>query len=121
MNSNSIERIDSFEKIIEKTMDLITNKNKEASKFFIVYNVNETAFIVNLEEGKKPTLQQLQKEINGYIAIAPLRGIKSPSDLIFVVDEDGLCKNLPKNTLAAEIFGVSYVGNVILMARKLFN
>ncbi len=67
-------------------------------------------------QGEYFTLEELQKAVNGYIELAPV----VDEDYLTVVNEEGLLKGLPLNTLYLQLFGRRLVGNVLIVPRRIF-
>lgn len=63
----------------------------------------------------RPTLDEAQQAVGGYIEILPIRGTMAS----LVVNEDGRALGLPANVQATTIFGSSLgsvlVGNVVVL------
>lgn len=74
-----------------------------------IYKVSVDGTETELED-RPPTLTDLQKAVGGYIEIVYL-----PQGRIMVVDEEGLCKNKPKNNKASGIVGGNICGDVVIM------
>lgn len=55
---------------------------------------------------RRMTLEQKQKFVGGYIELVTIPGFNHP----FLVNEDGLLKNLPRNIIFPQ-----FVGNIILL------
>ena len=62
------------------------------------------------------SLKELQNLVDGYIEIAP----EIIPGFITIVNEEGLIKNLPFNVMGNLLFGVSYVGNVVIVPKEIF-
>lgn len=62
------------------------------------------------------TLKQLQVAVEGHIELAP----NIFDDYLTVVNEEGILKGLPFNTIAYKLLKVEYVGNVLICPLKLF-
>ena len=58
---------------------------------------------------KRPSLEEAQKAVGGYVEILTVR----EGQLLF--DEEGLLKKLPHNPEASEIAGQPIVGNALLL------
>lgn len=68
-------------------------------------------------DGKSFSLKQLQSMVGGYI-----ERIRLPGDHkhIFLVNEEGVLKNMPENEVASEMAGQYLVGPVVMIESKLF-
>lgn len=66
--------------------------------------------------GKYFSLKELQKAVDGYIEI----GSEILPDFLTVVNEEGLLIGLERNRLASILFDKEYVGNALLVPRKIF-
>lgn len=66
-------------------------------------------------DGKRYTLEELQKMVGGFFQIVSLE-----EKHIVLADEDGLSKRLPRNEFASYLYGKHLVGNVAVVNRKLF-
>lgn len=62
------------------------------------------------------TLDELQAAVDGYIELAP----SVNCDFLTVVNEEGLLKGLPTNTLFQHLNGQRLVGNVLIVPRRIF-
>ena len=62
---------------------------------------------------KKPTLESLQKAVDGYIEIVKPQGLDEPYSLI--CNEEGMIKNLSINPTASYLYGSTIYGNVVLL------
>lgn len=65
-------------------------------------------------KGKKPTLDELQKAVGGYIEVVYL-----PNSLVLVVNEDGLGMGLSMNVLASKMSQRPVVGPALLLSASL--
>ncbi len=72
-----------------------------------------TATFATLAE--KPTLEQAQKIVGGYVEMITSR-VDSTKQIL--ANEEGLIHNLPFNESASNIAGVPLVGNVIILTGK---
>lgn len=68
-------------------------------------------------EGDKIKLEVLQEMVEGYIEIYP----KQDYNFLFIVNEEGLIYNKRSNKLAYELFGISAVGNVVVLPKNLID
>jgi ribosome-binding protein aMBF1 (putative translation factor) len=66
--------------------------------------------------GKYFSLKELQKAVDEYIEIGP----EILPDFQTVVNEEGLLIGLERNRLASILFDKEYVGNALLVPRKIF-
>jgi hypothetical protein len=62
------------------------------------------------------TLDELQKAVEGYIEIAPVR----IDDCLVVVNEEGVLRRLPPNLTGYNIFGWKFMGNILIVPEKIF-
>lgn len=62
--------------------------------------------------GKKFSLEELQKAVNGYIEVVTIPMLPNG---ILIVNEEGLLKDMAYNPLASMIAGQQIVGDVLLM------
>ena len=59
------------------------------------------------QDTDKPTLEEMQKRVGGYIQFCPLpRGCKG---MLMVVNEDGLGLKLPYNAKASELYRLTWL------------
>jgi len=65
----------------------------------------------------KPSLEELQSLVGGYIEVIIPR-LKPDEETNYVVNEEGSLKNLPPNKKAEELTGVPIVGNMVVLAKK---
>jgi len=77
----------------------------------ILLNVNGTREVLSPEQ--KPTLQQMQGWVGGYIETIRVQYGNRRATL--VVNEEGLAKNLPVNSQASRIAGFSVGGNAFIL------
>ena len=63
-------------------------------------------------EGGRPTLKQMQEAVGGWIEIVPL---PHDTNLMMVVNEEGLLEGLPVNIFASAIAGQHIVGNALFV------
>ena len=61
-------------------------------------------------------LKALQEAVDGYIEIVRIPG---DSNMILVVNEDGLLKQLPVNAIASAIARQPIVGNAVMIQRSI--
>lgn len=68
------------------------------------------------------SLESLQKAVGGYIEmLRPHKAIDEgllKSDIILIVDEEGILKNKEVNTIASALFGSILVGDVVITKEK---
>lgn len=69
-----------------------------------------------IKQSQPFTLKQAQVAVEGYIELAP----RMFDDYLTIVNEEGLLKGLPFNNLAHLLFGVEYVGNVLICPEAIF-
>lgn len=86
-------------------------KNRDAALM-----ITSTELTLVKPNGKYFTLKELQKAVDGYIEIGP----EILPDFLTVVNEEGLLIGLKINRLASILFDKKYVGNVLLVPRKIF-
>ncbi len=86
-------------------------KNKDAALM-----ITSTELKLVKPNGKHFTLKELQNAVDGYIEIGP----EILPDFLMVVNEEGLLIGLERNKLASILFDKEYVGNVLLVPRKIF-
>ena len=60
-------------------------------------------------------VKDMQKYVGGYIEQYPRPEF---TNFVFLVDEEGLLKRLPRNELAQELYGVRAVGNVLVISKN---
>ncbi len=68
---------------------------------------------VVLTPEKKPTLEQMQVWVDGYIEVVHV--LYNGRRCAMGVNEEGKLRNLPANTKASQIFGQTIVGNVFIL------
>ena len=81
----------------------------------LVINPNGTMLIVDVDGDEVP-LEELQRLVGGYIELYP----KKDKRFLFVVNEEGLLKEMKPNTAAYDLLGIKAVGPVIVVPKKLF-
>ena len=62
------------------------------------------------------SLKQAQEIVEGYIELVP----KRDPYFYYIVNEEGLLKELEENALAKRLFGMRLVGNLIVCPKNLF-
>lgn len=62
------------------------------------------------------TLEELQKAVEGYIEIAPVR----MDDCLVVVNEEGVIRRFPRNLTGNSMFGWDFRGNILIVPEKIF-
>lgn len=91
-------------------------KNRKGNKMDSALWVKTDGVKLLKPHGEYFTLEELQTAVGGYIET-----IASPLDgCIAVVNEDGLLKGLPRNTLYEQMFGRRLVGNVLIVPAEIF-
>jgi len=68
---------------------------------------------VEVESNTKPTLQQMQDAVGGYIAYIPCQYANEKRTM--VVNEEGLAKGLKPNISATLIIGGKITGDVMIL------
>ena len=63
------------------------------------------------------TLKKSQSIVEGYIELYPLQD----KHFYFIVNEEGILKNMKFNELAFKLFGIEVLGNMIVCPKNLFN
>lgn len=92
-------------------------------RLFLAGVSNNRAMLIKTDGGlqtlqpkeKLLSLKQMQDAVGGYIEMYP----KADERFHFVVNEEGLLKQLPFNELAFELFGIEIVGNLLLTPKGL--
>lgn len=69
-----------------------------------------------IKQSQPFTLKQVQVAVEGYIELAP----RILDDYLTVVNEEGLLKGLPFNTLANLLFDCEFAGNVLICPDAIF-
>lgn len=62
------------------------------------------------------TLKKSQSIVEGYIELYPLQD----KHFYFIVNEEGMLKNMKFNELAFKLFGIEVLGNMIVCPKNLF-
>jgi len=106
--------------IVDKITDFLANKDGMAYHDFVVIRTMSTVEFYSLGE-KKLVWTDFAQIIDGYLTYQQIRGFKNPARIMFVVDEDGIPKRLALNTLVSQLFGVEFVGDVILVSEDVLN
>ena len=68
--------------------------------------------MITVMEDKKPTLEEAQKIVGGYVEM--VHSPKQP-DWQILVKEEGLLRDLPYNQEATELCGTGIVGHAIIL------
>lgn len=81
----------------------------------VVFTTDEKMYVKDFGE---PLYQTLGKEVDGWIEVVHARGLPAP--FCFVVNEEGLLKKLPMNTIGSVWYqtrahGWPIVGNIVVM------
>ena len=92
-------------------------------RFYLAGTNKNTALLIEpngvisyyLEKEKTIPLETMQEMVEGYIEIYP----KQDNNFIYIVNEEGLIHNKKPNMLAYEIFGISVVGNLLVIPKNL--
>ena len=79
----------------------------------LVLNTNFELDIVNIDINN--TLDDLQKIVDGLIEIYP----KEDDKFLYIVDEEGICKNKEYNALAKCIFDIDVVGDLVVCKKEM--
>ena len=69
----------------------------------------------HVEKEKTMPLETMQEMVEGYIEVYP----KQDANFLFIINEEGLIHNKKPNMLAYEIFGISVVGNLLVIPKNL--
>lgn len=79
----------------------------------LVLNTNFELDMVHIDINN--TLEELQKLVSGLIEIYP----KEDDKFLYIVDEEGICKNKEYNALAKLIFDIDVVGDLVVCKKEL--
>ena len=99
--------------IYKELEDYLKNKG---NKQLLLVDPNNYLLYMDTEE-EKASLKELQRLVDGYIELYP----KEDENFFFIVDEEGLIKNKPYNTLAKQLFDVDVVGPLVVCPKELFD
>ncbi len=115
MENKPVLETQDIEKIVHLTTDFLANVNNVGKEGYLVFKQDGT---MQHFEAKSVGLHELQEAVGGYITTAEIRGVANKPNLIFVVDEEGNLKTSELNVLISEMFGVRFVGNVVIIAKS---
>jgi hypothetical protein len=71
--------------------------------------------IEKVEFQTKPTLKDLQTLVGGYIEVVPKNSFTEQFEYLFLVNEEGIMRQLDFNHLAYRLFGDKLYGNVLIV------
>lgn len=99
-------------KVVEPFKVLMSTLQKQNAALLITQDEAR----IYIPKDKYFTLKELQDAVEGNIELAP----RIFDDYLTVVNEEGILKGLPFNTIAYKLFEVEYVGNVLICPDKIF-
>ena len=70
------------------------------------------------EKSEKPTLEQVQKFVGGYLQMCPILNAPFDQKVQLFADEDGISKKLPVNPNATLTAGYPILGNCLILKGK---
>lgn len=70
------------------------------------------------EKSEKPTLEEAQEFVGGYLQMCPLMDAPFDEKVQLFADEDGISKKLPVNPNATLTAGYPILGNVLILKGK---
>lgn len=79
----------------------------------LVLNTNFELDMVHIDINN--TLEELQKLVGGLIEVYP----KEDDKFLYIVDEEGICKNKEYNALAKLIFDIDVVGDLVVCKKEI--
>ena len=70
------------------------------------------------EKSEKPTLEQVQEFVGGYLQMCPILNAPFDEKVQLMADEDGISKKLPVNPNATLTAGYPILGNCLILKGK---
>lgn len=108
------------ESVIEVRIKIATGlqtiKERPNESYAVILTPNDKVMLFKKDQGRF-SLQELQSMVGGYIEVYPYEY----ENYIFLVDEDGLVKELEFNSLAYNLFNIKAVGNVVIVSKNMLN
>ena len=78
--------------------------------------INTNRELIYMPVNEEVKLETLQELVNGYIEVYPIKD----KYFYYIVNEEGILRNMEYNVTAKEILGIDVYGSVIIVPKRLF-